>query len=130
MLHTPALAGTTLSELRANLKVQGTYVKTTGNQQRSFEATLRCRDENASGTGRLKRRATRACARLARDPDVFDGIGSPHSGVCTEQYGGPQHATIRGKVNGDRVKVKVDRVDGCGIADWDTLEWLLGRPER
>jgi LysM repeat protein len=45
-------------------------------------------------------------------------------------YGGPQTARVVGTVGGRRVNLSIDRSDGCGIADWDKLRALLGKPER
>lgn len=50
--------------------------------------------------------------------------------VCTQQYGGPQEAEIRGEIGGEPVEVSVHRRDGCGISDWDRLEALLGPPTQ
>jgi hypothetical protein len=70
------------------------------------------------------------CDRLARDPSLLTSIGPDPDRICTEIYGGPQVARIEGTVNGTAVAVDVTRNDGCGIDDWDSLEFLLGAPER
>jgi hypothetical protein len=70
------------------------------------------------------------CDRLARDPDLLTSAGPDPDRICTEIYGGPQTAHVEGTVNGTAVDVDVARNDGCGIDDWDNLEFLLGPPER
>ena len=50
--------------------------------------------------------------------------------MCAEIYGGPQHASIKGSIAGQSVDVSIDRSDSCGIDRWQSLEWLLGPPER
>jgi LysM repeat protein len=93
------------------------------------EATLDC-DGGARGTGYLAKVAKPACA-LARKGTVA-AIATEHRGtrLCHEGYGGPQRATITGTIGGRRVKVTIDRADGCGIDDWNRLRALLGAPER
>lgn len=67
--------------------------------------------------------AEAACERLAL-PAVWGRlITPPRPGgrVCTDIYGGPDTAHIRGTLDGRPVDTIVDRADGCGISDWDTL---------
>lgn len=63
-----------------------------------------------------------ACAQLG-DPDVLTRLvdGPPADQVCTEQYGGPDVATITGEIDGQAVDATIDRTDGCGIDDWDSV---------
>ncbi|MGF1665669.1 MAG: hypothetical protein ACFCVC_05285 [Acidimicrobiia bacterium] len=63
-----------------------------------------------------------ACDRLA-DPVVLDRLvnGVPADQVCTEIYGGPDVAVITGSINNEEIDATVDRANGCGIDDWDTL---------
>ena len=64
------------------------------------------------------------CDRLAKAD--FD----PPSGTvaCTQQYGGPAVATVRGRVGGRAVDARFDLTDGCAIARWERFAWLLGEP--
>lgn len=84
--------------------------------------TLRC----APPGGTLPAPA-RACRRLARlGAAAFAPI--PEDAVCTQIYGGPQVALVRGVVSGRRVWARLSRRDGCQIARWDRLSpWLLPR---
>jgi hypothetical protein len=45
--------------------------------------------------------------------------------ACTQVYGGPQKATIRGTWQGKPVRSSFSRTDGCEISRWDQLEGFL-----
>ena len=70
--------------------------------------------------------AEAACAHLAATEDPFAPI--PDDVACTEQYGGPQSAHIAGLWGGEPVDLEVTRVDGCRIAQWDSLGPVLPGP--
>jgi hypothetical protein len=92
-------------------------------------ATLHC-DGSATATGFLSGQADAACA-LVHQGAVQHVRSEQHDNrVCSQIYGGPQRATITGTIDGEPVRLTVTRTDGCGTADWQTLEPLLGRPER
>ena len=93
------------------------------------QATLDC-DGGARATGYLSKVAKPACALAGKG--TVTAIATEHRGtrLCHEGYGGPQRATITGKIGGQRVSVTIDRADGCGIDDWNRLRPLLGAPER
>ncbi len=63
-----------------------------------------------------------ACSRLA-DADVARLLveGPPADRICTEIYGGPQHASITGRVDGRSVDARITRANGCEIDTWDRL---------
>ncbi len=63
-----------------------------------------------------------ACDRLA-DPAVLERLvnGVPADEMCTEIYGGPDIAVITGSINNEAIDATIDRANGCGIDDWDTL---------
>jgi hypothetical protein len=44
---------------------------------------------------------------------------------CTQVYGGPETATIRGTWEGRPVRSSFRRTDGCEISRWDRLRDLL-----
>ncbi|SEJ61912.1 hypothetical protein SAMN04487917_10859 [Arthrobacter sp. yr096] len=46
--------------------------------------------------------------------------------ICTQQYGGPQVAVVKGWFRGRKVLSHFSRTDGCEIARWKTLAALLG----
>lgn len=65
-----------------------------------------------------------ACRGLAAaTPDAFAPV--PADMMCTQQYGGPQTATIEGTWRGESVDATYDRTDGCEIARWDALATVL-----
>lgn len=66
-----------------------------------------------------------ACDALARAGiGAFDPV--PPDVACTEQWGGPQRATVEGFVDGTPVSGDFARTNGCEIARWDALAPLLG----
>jgi LysM repeat protein len=93
------------------------------------EATLHC-DGSASATGFLRDAAKPACALVRHGAVTSVATQHRKPRFCSEIYGGPQRARIFGKIGGRRVDVSVNRSDGCGIADWEKLQALLGDPER
>ena len=64
-----------------------------------------------------------ACRALAAAQDPFRPV--PDDALCTQQYGGPQTATVRGTYRGQPVDLALSRVDGCRISQWDALGALL-----
>lgn len=66
--------------------------------------------------------AAAACARFG-DPAVIDRLvlGPPAGQICTEIYGGEDLAVLTGTINDEPIDATIDRTNGCGIADWDTL---------
>lgn len=69
--------------------------------------------------------AVAACAAL--DAGGIDAFApTPRDSVCTEQWGGPQVATVDGTVDGEPVSATFTRANGCEISRWDALAPLLG----
>jgi len=46
--------------------------------------------------------------------------------MCTQIYGGPQTATVRGSWGGQAVDASFSRENGCEIARWDAATAVLG----
>jgi hypothetical protein len=67
-----------------------------------------------------------ACGHLQAMDDPFARLAEDV--VCTEQYGGPQTATVTGRWDGEPVDLALSRTDGCRIAQWDALGPLLPGP--
>jgi hypothetical protein len=63
------------------------------------------------------------CDRL--DAKAFEP--TPQDVACTEIYGGPATARVTGRLEGRTIDARFSRNNGCEIARWDALEWLLGR---
>lgn len=63
-----------------------------------------------------------ACERLA-DPETKALLvdGPPDDRICTEIYGGPDEAEIRGTIDDQPVDTVITRNNGCGIDDWDNV---------
>ena len=59
----------------------------------------------------------------ALDPKVFE----PTAGnvACTQQYGGPEKATVKGTFKGEPVDAQFSRENGCEIARWEDAAPLL-----
>ena len=65
-----------------------------------------------------------ACRRALRlPPSAFDPV--PADAVCTEIYGGPQRGSIEGAIGRRRVAAVFTRTDGCEIARYDRVAFLL-----
>jgi hypothetical protein len=66
----------------------------------------------------------RACRLLAsaRD-DLFAPV--PKDVACSEIYGGPQVAEIRGTFRGRPVNARFNRTNGCEIERWERIRFLL-----
>jgi hypothetical protein len=65
-----------------------------------------------------------ACGAVATlKPDAFEP--APGTTACTQQYGGPETATVKGTLRGKPVDAKFSRENGCTIARWDAARALL-----
>ncbi|HEU4943206.1 MAG TPA: SSI family serine proteinase inhibitor [Gaiellaceae bacterium] len=82
------------------------------------EAELRC-----SPSGGTLPDPEDACRRLDRMERPF--VRPAGQVVCTEIYGGPAVAEIRGMFDGSEVDVTFSRTDGCEIALWDRHQFLF-----
>jgi hypothetical protein len=61
-----------------------------------------------------------ACKALDQaGADVFEPVANDQ--MCTELYGGPQTATVKGTYEGDKVDAVFNRTNGCEIARWERL---------
>lgn len=67
--------------------------------------------------------AEAACQKLAAAQQPFAPV--PSDAICTQQYGGPQRATVRGTYRGEQVDLQLSRTDGCFISQWDALVPLV-----
>lgn len=69
--------------------------------------------------------AQAACAALNANPGILQRKPDPDR-ICTQQYGGPQKATVTGAMDGMPVEVTFSRTDGCEISAWNSAKELLG----
>jgi hypothetical protein len=67
--------------------------------------------------------AAEACSKLESLDDPFAPV--PKDVACTQIYGGPQEADVRGVFRGRPVEAHFDRGNGCEIARWDKLQFLF-----
>jgi Subtilisin inhibitor-like len=80
--------------------------------------TLQCPD------GGTLPNASTACERL-------DELGTealeplPGGIACTQIYGGPQVAEVRGTFEGEKVQAQYNRTNGCEIERWDRHAFLF-----
>ncbi len=65
----------------------------------------------------------RACSGLDGLDDPFAPV--PKDVACTEIYGGPQVAEVRGTFQGKPVNTRFTRTNGCEIARWNTVQFLF-----
>ncbi len=70
--------------------------------------------------------AAAACAAIKANPDILAPAAQGTSQACTQQYGGPQKATITGVVDGVAVDSSFARTNGCEISAWDAAKDVLG----
>jgi hypothetical protein len=89
-------------------------------------ARLTCRGTSATATGYLRLRAAAACRR-ARALAAFLDVAPPQNRICTQIYGGPQTARVRGRIGSRLIDRRFSRRDGCEIADWGRAALLLPR---
>ena len=88
----------------------------------TVEYRLTCLGDTATIDGDVDLDDQAACLALA-SPDVVSRLveGPAADQICTQQYGGPDVATITGTIDEQTVDTTVDRTNGCGISDWDEL---------
>jgi hypothetical protein len=89
-------------------------------------------DPDGKGAKEAKTAAVQ-CASAA-DSDVCkaadglkDAVFAPVAGntACTQQYGGPETATVKGTLHGETIDAKFSRVNGCEISRWQEAAPLL-----
>lgn len=70
--------------------------------------------------------AEAACTALKNKPALLNPPARSTDRACTQQYGGPQRATVTGIVDGTPVEATFARTDGCEIAAWNAAADVLG----
>jgi hypothetical protein len=83
------------------------------------EAEVRCADGDDSP----------ACRAIA-DLQAEDFAPPPDNIACTQQYGGPDTATVRGTLRGEQIDARFSRTDGCEITRWEEVAPLLEAATR
>jgi hypothetical protein len=64
-----------------------------------------------------------ACEQLDDVEQPF--VETPIDAICTEQYGGPQLASVQGVYRDESVSTRFDRTDGCENARWKKHAFLF-----
>ena len=54
-------------------------------------------------------------------------LPTPPATICTQIYGGPQEAFVRGTFRGRRLSTRFARRNGCEIARWDRVAFLFAK---
>lgn len=67
-----------------------------------------------------------ACAAIKKNPAILSPAPPGKTQTCTQQYGGPQVATVTGVVDGRQVQASFSLKDGCEIASWNAAKVVLG----
>ncbi|WP_427173467.1 serine protease inhibitor [Arthrobacter sp. 92] len=72
--------------------------------------------------------AAAACTALKNNPALLHPAPRSKDQACTQQYGGPQQATVTGMVDDSPVDATFARRDGCEISLWNAAKDVLGSP--
>jgi len=110
LLAPRALAGS--ADLRIMVWPQGK------DKGRSVSWTLRC-----DPTGGTLPQPARACRLLKSLRSPFAPV--PPTVACSQIYGGPQVALVRGTFQGRRVWATFTRTDGCQTERWNRVAFLF-----
>ncbi|MDR6557887.1 hypothetical protein J2809_002247 [Arthrobacter pascens] len=70
--------------------------------------------------------AAKACAALKGNPAILNQPAPRKDVSCTQQYGGPQVATVTGAVDGTPVETTFMLRNGCEIGAWNAAKDILG----
>lgn len=70
--------------------------------------------------------AAAACAAVKENPAVLNQPAPRKNVSCTQQYGGPQVATVTGAVDGKPVEATFSLRNGCEIGAWNAAKDILG----
>jgi subtilisin inhibitor-like len=84
----------------------------------AVHATLQCDPPGGDHPG-----AEAACAAVRKNATALQPVRADMA--CTQQYGGPERARVRGIVDGTDISAELSRANGCEIARWDSLAPLL-----
>ncbi|MGY4543098.1 hypothetical protein ACVWY0_003024 [Arthrobacter sp. UYNi723] len=87
--------------------------------------TLVCRDGLPTAESKHPRPEA-ACAALKNNAALLSPAPKSKDVACTEQYGGPQTATVTGIVDNTPVDAAFARTNGCEIGAWNAAQDVLG----
>jgi outer membrane lipoprotein SlyB len=66
-----------------------------------------------------------AACGAAAGVSAADVQKTPGDMACTQLYGGPEEAAIKGTIRGNPVDATFKRTDGCEISRWERVKALL-----
>ena len=89
---------------------------------------LRCSGSRARADGYLADVGARRACRLARRHARLLAAVPDGRRACTQIYGGPEHARVRGRIGARTIDRPFTRSDGCRIDEWTRAVPLLPRP--
>ena len=95
-------------------------VKITGEDKTSFNWSLKCQPNGGSHP-----KVSMACKFLNTPAGKRAILELPKNEMCTEIYGGGITGRIFGDFRGKKVNLRLDRKNGCKIAQWDSLMKVL-----
>ena len=87
------------------------------------------------GSGAKKPRTVQMTCAAAGDSKVCGAVAALKADAfaptgtqvaCTQQYGGPETATVTGTLRGEAVDARFSRENGCEISRWQDVAELLG----
>jgi len=87
------------------------------------------------GDGAKKARSAQVTCSAAGDSEVCGAVAkltaddfapTGSQTACTQQYGGPETATVTGTLDGETIDARFSRENGCEIARWEKVMQLLG----
>lgn len=102
-----------------------TITVTPSDSQPAINYTLICKDGIPTDKSKHPLPA-KACQTLQNNPAVLTPRPRNKEVICTQQYGGPQTATVTGTVDGVPVDAWFARRDGCEISWWNAAGSILG----
>ncbi|MET3720499.1 MULTISPECIES: SSI family serine proteinase inhibitor [unclassified Arthrobacter] len=96
-----------------------------GSTESAVNYTLVCRGGVPTAESKHPN-ADAACAALKNSAALLSPSPKNADRVCTEQYGGPQTATVTGIVDDTPVDAVFARTNGCEIGAWTAAQDVLG----
>jgi hypothetical protein len=93
---------------------------------RKTTGTLTCRGAERRAAGALdgKTSAAELCAQARGNADLLTSRPDK-TRACTQIYGGPETALVRGTIAGEKVNRRFSRTNGCELADFTRAARLL-----
>lgn len=95
-------------------------VKISGEDKKTFSWILKCQPNSGSHP-----KVSTACKFLNTPAGKKAILELPKNEMCTQIYGGAITARIFGDFRGKKINLRLDRKDGCKIAQWDSLMKVL-----